>query len=188
MQEWWNTLTAVQQLLWGLAIPFTFLFLLQMVVALFIGGDEGESDAGNGEGSYSMFFTLRNAIVFFLGFSWGGLACLEAEISLVWGVLIGLFMVALNLLLLKGLATLNESGNLNLENTVGKEAIVSISIPAQFGGCGKVSISFQGRLEELEAMTEGEKMIRGQTVKVVRVSNNNQLIVKSLEISILKKD
>lgn len=90
-------------------------------------------------------------------------------------------MVALNLLLLKGLATLNESGNIDLENTVGKEAIVSISIPGKFGGCGKVNISFQGRLEELEAITEGEKITRGHTVKVVRVSNN-QLIVNPLEI------
>ncbi len=181
MQEWWSSLTEVQQLLWGLAIPFTLLFVLQMGVALFIGVDEGDGggDYGNGEGS-ATFFTFRNAVIFFLGFSWGGLACIEAGISIVWSVLIGLFMVALNLLLLKGLATLNESGNLNLENTVGKQAIVSISIPGQFGGCGKVSISFQGRLEELEAVTEREKITRGQTVKVVRISNN-QLIVKQLD-------
>ncbi|RKZ35194.1 MAG: hypothetical protein DRQ49_19800 [Gammaproteobacteria bacterium] len=181
MQEWWISLTGVQQLLWGLAIPFTLLFMLQMVVALFIGADDGDGGDHDGSGDASMFFTLRNAIVFFLGFSWGGLACVEAGISIVWAILIGLFMVALNLLLLKGLATLNESGNIDLENTVGKEAIVSISIPGKFGGCGKVNISFQGRLEELEAITEGEKITRGHTVKVVRVSNN-QLIVNPLEI------
>jgi hypothetical protein len=119
-----------------------------------------------------MFFTLRNAIVFFLGFSWGGLACIDANISILWAVLVGLIMVAINLLLLRGLASLND--------TIGKEAVVSIPIPAKLSGCGKVNISFQGRLEELEATTEDEAIARGQPVKVLRVSNNNQLIVTHL--------
>jgi hypothetical protein len=185
MEEWWSSLIGVQQLLWGLAIPFTILFVLQMGAALFGLSDHGDSDGAGGDmsgASLSIFdyFTLRSAVVFFLGFSWGGLACIDSGISVFWGVLIGLIMVALNLLLLRGLASFNESGNLNLENAVGTNAVVSIRIPEKLSGCGKVNISFQRRLEELEAMTEGKEEIpRGKMVKVVRIFNN-QLIVSIL--------
>jgi hypothetical protein len=182
MQEWWISLTVVQQLLWGLAIFFTLLFLLQTIAALLglsDGSDATDVDISS-DSSPSMLFTLRNAIVFFLGFSWGGLACIDANISILWAILVGLLMVAINLLLLRGLSSLNEAGNLNLDNTIGKEAIVSIPIPEKMGGCGKVNISFQSRLEELEAATEDEAIPRGQPVKVLRVSNNNQLIVTHL--------
>ncbi|MFK5971502.1 MAG: NfeD family protein, partial [Candidatus Marithrix sp.] len=122
------------------------------------------------------FFTLRNAIVFFLGFSWSGLACIDTDISIWWAVLVGLIMVLINFLLLQGFDSLNETGNLNLDNAIGKQAIVSIPIPV--GGCGKVNISFQSRLEELEAATEYVAISRGQTVTVLRISNN-KLIVKA---------
>ncbi|RKZ48588.1 MAG: hypothetical protein DRR16_01975 [Candidatus Parabeggiatoa sp. nov. 3] len=182
MQEWWISLSVVEQVLWGLAVFFTVLFLLQIIAALF--GLSHDSHTTYGDISYdfapSMFFTLRNAIVFFLGFSWGGLACIDTNISILWAVLVGLIMVAINLLLLRGLASLNEAGNLNLDNAIGKEAVVSIPIPEKLGGCGKVNISFQGRLEELEAMTEDDAIPRGQPVKVLRVSNNSQFIVTHL--------
>jgi len=182
MQEWWISLSGVQQLLWGLAVFFTLLFLLQIMTALFGVSDSSDTTDGgiSADSAPSMFFTLRNAIVFFLGFSWGGLACIDANISILWAVLVGLIMVAINLLLLRGLASLNEAGNLSLDNTIGKEAVVSIPIPAKLSGCGKVNISFQSRLEELEATTEDEAIARGQPVKVLRVSDNNQLIVKNI--------
>ena len=178
MQEWWISLSGVQQFLFGLAVFFTLLFVLQMVAGLFgisDGSDATDVDVPS-DSAPSMFFTLRNAIVFFLGFSWGGLACIEADMSIGWAVLIGLIMVVINLLLLRGLASLNEAGNLSLANAIGKEAVVSIPIPAKQIGCGKINISFQGRLEELEAITEDEAIPRGQPVKVVRVSSN-QLVV-----------
>jgi len=183
MQEWWSSLIGVQQLLWGLAIPFTILFVLQMGAALFGLSDHGDSDGAGDMSDSSVsildYFTFRSAVVFFLGFSWGGLACIDSGISVFWGVLIGLIMVVLNLLLLRGLASFNESGNLNLENAVGTNAVVSIRIPEKLSGCGKVSISFQRRLEELEAMTDGKEIPKGQMVKVVRIFNN-QLIVSIL--------
>jgi hypothetical protein len=95
--------------------------LVQIVFAL-LGLQEVDDDV--------TFFTLRNAIVFFLGFSWGGLACLDANYSIWLAVLIGLTMVAINFLLLKVLASLNVDGNLNLDNAIGKLAVVSLSIPA----------------------------------------------------------
>ncbi len=178
MQEWWISLSGVPQLLWGLAVFFTLLFLLQIIAALFGVSHSDATDVELSDSTHSMFFTPRNAIVFFLGFSWGGLACIDMNISILWAVLVGLIMVAINFSLLQGLASLNEAGNLSLDNTIGKEAIVSIPIPEKLSGCGKVNISFQSRLEELEAITEDEAIPRGQPVKVLRVSNNNQLIVK----------
>jgi hypothetical protein len=180
MQAWWLALTPIEQVLWGLAVFFTLLFVLQLITALLGFSDGSEATDMSYDSAPSMFLTFRNAIVFFLGFSWGGLACIDTNISILWAVLVGLMMVAINLLLLKGLASLNEKGNLSLDNSIGKEGVVSIPIPSNLGGSGKINISFQGRLEELEAMTEDEAIPRGQTVKVLRVSNNNQLIVTHL--------
>lgn len=182
MQELWISLSGVQQLLWGLAVFFTLLFLLQIIAALFGVSDSSDTIDGNisADSAPTMFFTLRNAVVFFLGFSWGGLACVDVDISIFWAVLVGLIMVAINFLLLRGLASLNEAGNLSLDNTIGKQAVVSVKIPAKLAGYGKVNISFQSRLEELEATTEDEAIARGQPVKILRVSDNNQLIVENV--------
>jgi hypothetical protein len=117
MQTWWLSLTGVQQFLWGLAVFFSLLFLLQIIAAFFGFGESGEVTDGDlsHDSAPSTFFTLRNTIVFFLGFSWGGLACIDAEISIFWAVLVGFLMVAINLFLLRGLASLSETGNLNFK-------------------------------------------------------------------------
>ena len=179
IQEWWSNLLGVQQLLWILAIFFTLLFFLQMIAALLGFNDGDDIDTGSDFSEASIFFTLRNAVVFFLGFSWGGLALIEEGLSVFWGTFIGIMMVAINLLLLRGLATLSESGNLKLENAIGKVAEVSIPIPAKLTSCGKINIIFQSRLEEMEALTEGESIPRGTKVKITKMINN-QFVVTNL--------
>ena len=41
---WWDALTSVQQIYWGIAIPFTLIFLIQTVLT-FVGGEiDGDTD------------------------------------------------------------------------------------------------------------------------------------------------
>nr|NQU92635.1 hypothetical protein [Bacteroidota bacterium] len=48
MQEWWETLSSFEQLFWYIAIPFSVILLIQMVLT-FVGlGSEGATDAGGG--------------------------------------------------------------------------------------------------------------------------------------------
>ena len=47
-------------------------------------------------------------------------------------------------------------------------------------GKGKIMISVNGAFHELEAMTENDKIQSGSVVKVVKIENNNILIVETI--------
>ena len=50
MSDWWSTLDLVEKIYWGISIPFSVLFLIQLVLT-FVGGDfddvsaDGDPDA-----------------------------------------------------------------------------------------------------------------------------------------------
>jgi membrane protein implicated in regulation of membrane protease activity len=129
------------------------------------------------------YFTVRNFIAFFLGFSWGGLAYrslgLPPSLSIILGIPVGLFFVFVVMFLMKALSNLKSEGTVFLENAVGSEATVSIFIPGDLKGNGKVSLTVQGRLMEVEAITRGGDLRRSDRVKVVDVSGG-QLIVEKV--------
>ena len=80
--------------------------------------------------------------------------------------------------LLKVLSTLKNDGTMSLKNAIGKEGIVSIRIPANMDKAGKISISFQNRLTELDSVTKGEEIRRGQKIKVIGISGTRLLVDK----------
>ncbi|MBN1782928.1 hypothetical protein JW948_17475 [bacterium] len=202
MQEWWDSLIAAQKFFWGLAVFSTVLFLLQALMTILGLGDHGsdsDSDADTGDGTdghadsdhagehshenpFVGYFTVRNMIAFFMGFSWTGLGCLDRGMPLwlviVCSVLVGMLFVAVVMSIMIGLSRLKSSGNISLAQAVGKGATVSIIIPAGMQGQGKVRITFQGRLMELEAVTEGPELRRGQQVRVVRLSDDLLVVEK----------
>ena len=55
-----------------------------------------------------------------------------------------------------------------------------LTIPEKKSGKGKVIVSVRGSVRELDAMTDKEtKIISGSVVKIVRIENENILIVES---------
>jgi hypothetical protein len=75
---------------------------------------------------------------------------------------------------------LAENNSFSIQNTLGKSAEVYLTIPAQKQGKGKIMISINGAFHELEAMTENDSIATGAVVKVVRIENNNLLIVETI--------
>jgi hypothetical protein len=73
---------------------------------------------------------------------------------------------------------MTQSGNLDLRNAIGLEAEVYLSIPESNSGKGKVHISVQGALRELDAGTGGDRIPTGSRVKVKSVSNNVLIVEK----------
>jgi len=72
---------------------------------------------------------------------------------------------------------LKSDGTLRMENAIGKEGRVYLTIPEN--GSGKVSIVIQGGLRELEAVSAGKERIpTGENVRVVRVVSNRVLVVE----------
>ena len=194
---WWDSLSTLGKVYGGLAVFSTLVFLLQTAISLMgagvdmhdggsVGSHDMAVDNGHGHdfsGAYTdhsasvlHFFTFRNIIAFFLGLSWGGLMMLGSDsssfLSVIVGILIGLIMVALNLGMMRALSLLLSSGNIIVESAVGQTATVVIAIPPNKEGYGKVSVLIQEKMVEFEAITDGEKIDRGQTVKVLRIDGH----------------
>ncbi|RPD45104.1 hypothetical protein [Paracnuella aquatica] len=181
--RWLLQLQGFELILWCIALFFSLLFLVQTIISFFIGGDSSDFD-GDADGDATSFFTVRNLIVFFTMFGWSGLAAHKAGLHPVLVVLIALLagtaMVALLLLIMKRAAGMRQSGTLQLKNAVSQVGETYLRIPAGRSGMGKVQVQVQGRLVELDAMTDDSADIAsGRPIKVVSTLNERILIVTS---------
>lgn len=195
MEAWWAAQDSFEKVFWAVAIVFSVFFLCQLIFT-FLGGDDldtGDADVdtgdmeadGDGHGGFFLgLFTIRNMVAFFLGFSWFGLACIDRGLSKPLTVIIaavcGAVTVALVMLLMKGLSSMKSSGTLSLKNAVGIEGSVTIAVPENMSGRGKVNIVLQGRLVEIEAATKGERLNKGAQVKVIETIGDQTLVVEKL--------
>lgn len=184
--EWWDSLSTLQQIYWGFAIPFSLIFLIQMILT-FVGGDfhadgSADFDVETDHGAGFQFFTIKNFVAFFTLFSWTGIACLDsgmsAGVTLIVSIAAGIAMMALMGAIFYYFSKLNDSGTLAVKNAIGGIGEVYLTIMASRGNIGRVSIKVQGALRELEAITDdSQDLPTGSVVSVTDVVNNNTLIV-----------
>lgn len=197
MADWWGSIDFFEKILWYIAIPFTVLFLIQMIMT-FIGmggeggdtgdgGDGGDGDGGDGDedgdgDSTFRVFTVRNFIIFLTVFGWSGITLYNAGVNelltVFLSVIIGVMVMLMVAFLFYSITRLAESGTLNINSAKGRTGEVYIPIPAKGTGVGKIQITLQGSLREMEAMTQGKAIPRGEMVKVVDVIDNRLLLVE----------
>ncbi len=170
---------------WYIAIPTSIIFALQTILT-FAGGDTSDeigSDAGHIDTPLQLF-TLRNLINFLLGLSWTGISfynTISNKSLLVFiSLLVGLLFVYVFVILIKQVNKLSEDNSFRMVSTINKTAEVYLTIPGQRRGKGKIIISVKGSTHELDAVTEMEDIPSGSAVKVVRIENNNLLIVEKI--------
>jgi len=188
--EWWGGLSLVLKIYWGVAIPFTVFFLLQLVTS-FIGVDspddlpssDAEIEADQGAGF--QFFTLKNLVGFFTLFGWTGIASINAGasvlVSMVAATVAGAAMMGLMGGLFYLLSKAGADGTMNIEQAVGQTAEVYLVIQAARGGMGKIQVKVSGALRTLDAMTDDAADIpTGKLVKVSKVIGDNILLVTLL--------
>jgi hypothetical protein len=187
-----------EKVMWALALPSSVVFVIQMVMT-FAGMDgDGVSADFSGDinsdvdlgGSHDVqhdavpfqIFTFRNFINFFLAFGWTGIALYPIVQNKLMVVLIssvsGIALVAIVVFIFYSLSKATQSGNINLNNALNKKAQVYLTIPPSNSGIGKIQMEIQGSIREYDAVTDGEKIPTGQTVKVTGISNNNILMVE----------
>ena len=199
MNAWWQSLSGQEAFFWALAIFSSVLFCIQAIIT-FLGlnaGGEADADTSMPESvtahdptevladfsdrDFWSYFSFRNLVAFFLGFSWTGITCLDADWSLaaaiLLGVAVGLIFVAIVMAIMNAISRLQDAGNIDLREAAGKEASVTIAIPAGRAGRGKVRFTLQGRLAELEAETEGEHLNKNERVFVIRQIDGHTLLV-----------
>ena len=188
MTEWFDSLSGIEQFLFSTGVGSTLIFAIQFFFTLFgIMDDDSDTDSGDdaAEEGFSLgdVFTIRNGVSFLMGFSWGGLMAYDWGLTHVLlvafvGFVIGSFLVGMNMLLLFAISKLKHEGNIKLANAIDEEATVTLSIPPNRTGIGKVRVPIQGRLKEYHAVTDGEALDRHTSVIVLDVSGS-QLIVAS---------
>jgi len=186
---WWAAMSLPLKIYWVVAIPFTLLFLFQLILT-FTGGDFSESDAlGDSDAAIDadtgidfQFLTLKNLVAFFTIFGWTGIACLSSGIGVGLTVIIsliaGLIMMGIMASLFWFMGKLTDDGTMRLKNAIGKTGTVYLPIPGNRSGTGQIQIKVQG-LQTLDAMTDNSTGFRtGQVVQVTEVLNGDILLVK----------
>jgi len=189
ISTWWPTLSPLEQVYWFIAIPFSLVFLAQLVMTFFVGdidhveaGGDVDANIDSDSGIGFQFITLKNLVAFFAIFAWAGIACVEAGVGTTVTILIsivsGFLMMTIMASIIYFMGKLADDGTLRLINAKGKIGTVYLTIPAKRKGFGKVQISVQG-IQTLDAMTdEEEEILTGAVVEVVDIFNNEILIVK----------
>lgn len=189
ISSWWQSLATFDKILWVIALLFSLLFLVQLVMS-FAGGDaddvSGDADAaiGDDHGIGHQFFTIKNLIAFFTIFGWTGIAGIEGglskPVSILIAVLAGSVVVLIMVFIMRSMNKLKQSGTLQTKNAIGLVAETYLFIPAKRNGFGKVHIKVQGSLHELQAITDDEEQIpTGKLVKVTGIVNDSILVVST---------
>ncbi len=146
-------------------------------------GHSGHEGTLGSAGFFSLF-TVRNFINFFLGFGWGGISLAPVvksnSLLVLLSFLIGLLFVAVFALMLRMMLKLEKSGNFSIKDCVGLTASVYLRIPANHTAAGKIQISINGSVHELNAFTDGNFLPTGTRVKVVKVIDSGSLLVEPI--------
>lgn len=191
MIDWWNSLSVAMRIIWGLTLGSSLVFVIQTVMT-FLGADadtadlEIDSEVVDGDGAGIQILSFRNFVNFCMGFGWSAIL-LESEIPsttlrLVISCIIGVCLVALVMLLFKWVASLQQSGNINVfKSAVDCPGTVYLPIPAERGGQGKVQIEINGTVREYDAVTDGPALKTGAKIRVVEALSADTLLVEEID-------
>ena len=198
---WWADLSPVMKLLWGVTLTATLVFVIQTVMT-FLGADADStdfdmdvdtsmdgSDLSNIDSGANLY-TFRNFVNFFLGFGWTAIilqpSVKSTAVLVIISVLVGIALVALVMYMFKWLYSMQQSGNINVyKSAVGCQGKCYLRIPAERAGEGKVQITIQGAVREYNAVTDGDEIKTGTSVKVVEAIDGNTLLVEELNSYII---
>ena len=195
LSEWFNQLDPTLKLFWGIAIFASIVVLIQTCMSFVGMGDvdtgdadvdfdaDTDADADSLDHAGAMhLLSIRNVFYFLLGFGWAGVSLWNTipnrGLLCVAATLVGCVFVAIFLFLFRQMMKLQSNGAFDINDSVGRVCDVYLRIPANNKGMGKVQISFNGSIQELDARTEGEQIPSGAKVRVLRVIDKKVLEVE----------
>ena len=189
-------LSLIEVIYWASTIIGGTLFILRLGMMLFGGGlsddaldsaiDAGDVDTAGDHADADISFKLLSAqglTSFFLMFGLVGLALLRANlhelITIAGGTLAGLGMVAITGAIFTQMKRLQTEGTINIQNTVGSDGTVYLTIPKN--GTGQVQVIAQGSLKIFDAVSANKNQIAtGEKVRVTGVASGNTLVVEKI--------
>lgn len=194
MIEWWEALSSAHKVFWFIAIVFSVLFFIQFILLLIGMDSDTDLDEGGSDVSFQSDFSalsVRSIIAFFTFFGWTGVLMLNNALSVWLAVVLAsiagmaaMFIVAY---MIWKLSQLEQSGTLNLVNALDKLGEVYLPIPGKEKGTGKIHLNVDGRIREMDAVTSGEDIRTGASVKVIDILEGNVLKVVPEEKNMLHR-
>ena len=164
--------------------------VVQFLMLLFgVGGDtdvdvghDGANGAGHDQSAFLKLFSLQTITTFATFFGLVGLGTAKlgwspisvAAAATLAGT-VALWFVAN---MMRSLARLNSQGNVDLANAVGHTGSVYLRVPAAAVGQGRVLMNVQGRTVECRAITRGNEIPTGSTIRVVERIDGDVLVVE----------
>ncbi|MGH2271519.1 NfeD family protein [Anaerohalosphaeraceae bacterium U12dextr] len=193
-----SAITGLELVFVSCAILGGGLFVIRLIL-MFVGGMHGDTDAGMADSpeaggtdfhhdmseSSDLSFkslSLQGLTAFFMMFGLVGWAMLRQSkmppgISLIGAAAAGAGTVWLIKHIFQWAGKFQSSGTLNLHNAIGSGGTVYLTIKP--GQTGKVQVTIQERLVELEARSQSDQEIKtGESIRVVGVSNNILIVEK----------
>lgn len=187
MTQWWQSLSNVSQIFWGIAIAASVFQVLMFIGSLFSSHDlDHSSDTHTADSGEALkLLSLRGIVAFLVGFGWTGGLFLAKGLSLLLVLLlaiaVGIVFMGVILAIMKLLMSLKADGTLNYENAIDQTGHTYIEIPARRAGQGQVEIMIQGRLVTAQAITDHHHPITPPTeIIVTGVESGTLLIVSPL--------
>jgi hypothetical protein len=188
INQWWDALSASHQVFWFIAIIFSVIFFIQFILLLIgFDSDSGDIEIGEDAGSLEYEFSalsVRSIIAFFTFFGWTGVLVMNNTLGVWVAVLLstvaGLSAMFVVAYLMFKFAQLEQSGTLNLYHALDQPGEVYLTIPSHSAGKGKVNLMIDGRIREMDAITEGETLNTGDQIKVIDILDDNILKVVAL--------
>ncbi len=204
MLEWFESLTSLQRVFAYIAVPSTVVLLLQTILLFFGIGDGGVdadvSDVGGLDGADMgdldaseipsgsdtdglTVFSIRGIVAMLCIGGWSGIVFVDIGmtpvLAIVLAVVLGVAALFGMAFLMRALTRFQSSGNIVVENAVGKIGKVYLTIPGEMAGSGKINITVQDTYTEFEAVTADVSAIKtGETVYVESVDEVGRLVVR----------
>lgn len=191
LSDWFIQLDPTLRFYWGIAIFASIVVIIQMTMSF---AGMGDIDSGDADVDFSTdtdsldnagsmhLLSIRNIFYFLLGFGWTGVSLWSTIpntiVLCVVSILVGCLFVAIFIFLFRQMMKLQSNGAFNVNDAVGKVCDVYLRIPGQNEGLGKVQISFNGSVQELDARTSGAPIPSGTKVRVLRVIEKKVLEVE----------
>jgi len=184
-----NEMPVLLQVFWTCAVVASLIFIIQMVLTM-IGMDSSDMDV-DFDGADTMdlggglnLFTIKNLMGFLVGFGWTGV-CFYSSITNVFlliaiAFIVGCLFVGIFVFIYKQTKKLEHNGAFSINGVKGSVANVYLRIPGNNGGKGKVQVSQNGSVHELDALTDGEDIASGGKVKIVEIVDQETVKVEKI--------
>ena len=190
MEHYWNLYTelpTLMQIFWGCALISTAIMVVQFILSLCgIGDVDMDVDFDSADGldgaTAGDLFSIKNLIIFFVGFGWAGISFRDVipqdMLLILAAIACGAFFVVSFILIFKQMMKFESNGAVRMEAAVGKKGEVYLRIPAKRNGKGKVTVSLNGVAREYNAVTNDDEMIpSGKTVDIIGNAGDGTLLV-----------